>query len=160
MGNMATFTAKASEINHAWVVVDAQGKLHRNGVMRLASAMDEIAPMRDARVRDNQAYLTIVILSRVISRLGDIVEVSTNSGVFVGTGAVAISTSQSGGRFFHSFAITGNTTGQITITPGVTFDAGSFVGTITVNGCSNAFGPCNHVAGSPKTITVTWRSLV
>ena len=59
--------------------VDAQGKLHRNGVMRLASAMDEIAPMRDARVRDNQAYLTIVILSRVISRLGDIVEVSTNT---------------------------------------------------------------------------------
>src|SRR3954451_24893923 len=67
-----------------------------------------------------------------------VVELSTNSGVFVGTGAVAISTSQSGGRFFHSFAITGNTTGQITITPGVTFDAGSFVGTITVNGCSNS----------------------
>src|SRR5438105_3677455 len=59
--------------------VDAQGKLHRNGVMRLASAMDEIAPMRDARVRDNQAYLSIVILSRVISRLGEIVEVSTNT---------------------------------------------------------------------------------
>ena len=57
--------------------VDAQGKVHRNGTMRLASAMDEIAPMRDARVRENQAYLTIVILSRVISRLGDIVEVST-----------------------------------------------------------------------------------
>jgi hypothetical protein len=59
--------------------VDAQGKVQRNGTMRLASAMDEIAPMRDARVRENQAYLTIVILSRVISRLGDIVEVSTNT---------------------------------------------------------------------------------
>lgn len=59
--------------------VDAQGKVQRNGTMRLASAMDEIAPMRDARVRENQAYLTIVILSRVIIRLGDIVEVSTNT---------------------------------------------------------------------------------
>jgi hypothetical protein len=59
--------------------VDSQGKIHRNGTMRLASAMDEIAPMRDARVRENQAYLTIVILSRVINRLGDIIEVSTNT---------------------------------------------------------------------------------
>jgi hypothetical protein len=47
--------------------------------MRLATAMDEIAPMRDPRVRENQAYLTVVILSRVITRLGEIVEVSTNT---------------------------------------------------------------------------------
>src|SRR5713226_4420659 len=59
--------------------VDSQGKVHRNGTMRLATAMDEVAPMRDARVRENQAYLTIVILSRVINRLGDIIEVSTNT---------------------------------------------------------------------------------
>lgn len=55
---------------------DAQGKIHREGIMRLATAMDEIAPMRDLRVRDNQAYLTVVILSRVITRLGDIGEIS------------------------------------------------------------------------------------
>ncbi|MBI4786711.1 MAG: hypothetical protein HY782_06675 [Chloroflexi bacterium] len=59
--------------------VDAQGKVHRDGCMRLATAMDEIAPMRDPRVRDNQAYLTVLILSRVVTRLGDIVEVSTNT---------------------------------------------------------------------------------
>ncbi len=47
--------------------------------MRLATAMDEIAPMRDAKVRDNQAYLTIAILSRVVTRLGDIVDVNTNT---------------------------------------------------------------------------------
>ncbi len=59
--------------------VDSQGQVHRNGTMRLATAMDEIAPMRDPRVRDNQAYLTVVILSRVITRLGEIVDVSTNT---------------------------------------------------------------------------------
>jgi hypothetical protein len=59
--------------------IDSQGQVHRNGTMRLATAMDEIAPMRDSRVRDNQAYLTIVILSRVITRLGEIVDVSTNT---------------------------------------------------------------------------------
>jgi hypothetical protein len=59
--------------------VDAQGKLQREGCMRLATAMDEIAPMRDPRVRDNQAYLTIVILARVVTRLGDIVDVSTTT---------------------------------------------------------------------------------
>ncbi len=56
--------------------VDAQGKIHREGIMRLATAMDEIAPMRDPRVRDNQAYLTVAILSRVVTRLGDINEVT------------------------------------------------------------------------------------
>ena len=88
-----------------------------------------------------------------------IVEISSNGGVFVGTGVIAISTSQSGTGFFHSFAITGNTTAEITITAASTFAAGSSVGTITVNGCSNVFGPCNHVAGSPKTITVSYNVL-
>jgi hypothetical protein len=40
--------------------------------MRLATAMDEIAPLRDPRVRQNQAYLVIILLSRVITRLGSI----------------------------------------------------------------------------------------
>ncbi len=59
--------------------VDAQGNIQREGCMRLATAMDEIAPMRDPRVRENQAYLTVAILSRVVTRLGDIVDVSTNT---------------------------------------------------------------------------------
>jgi hypothetical protein len=52
--------------------VDSQGAVHREGVMRLATAMDEIAPLRDPRVRQNQAYLIIILLSRVITRLGSI----------------------------------------------------------------------------------------
>lgn len=51
---------------------DAEGSLHRDGVMRLATAADEILPLRDARVQNNQAYLIIILLSRVISRLGSI----------------------------------------------------------------------------------------
>jgi hypothetical protein len=59
--------------------VDMQGKLQRDGTMRLATAMDEIAPMRDPKVRENQAYLTVLILSRVVTRLGDIMDVNTNT---------------------------------------------------------------------------------
>ncbi|MEJ2210012.1 MAG: phage tail assembly protein [Anaerolineae bacterium] len=58
--------------------VDQAGNLHRTGVMRLATAMDEIAPLRDLRVRSNQAYLVIILLSRVIVRLGDLSQVSTS----------------------------------------------------------------------------------
>jgi hypothetical protein len=50
--------------------VDGDGQVHRAGVMRLATARDEILPLRDPRVRDNEAYLTIVLLARVISELG------------------------------------------------------------------------------------------
>lgn len=57
--------------------VDAEGTLHRHGVMRLATAMDEIAPMRDPRVRSNQAYLVIILLSRVITRLGNLRDINT-----------------------------------------------------------------------------------
>lgn len=56
--------------------VDREGNLHRNGVMRLATAMDEIAPLRDPRVRANQVYLTIILLSRVITKLGDLRDVN------------------------------------------------------------------------------------
>jgi hypothetical protein len=58
--------------------VDADGNLIREGTMRLATAMDEIAPLRDARVKANQAYLSVVVLSRVITRLGKITSVSTD----------------------------------------------------------------------------------
>jgi hypothetical protein len=57
--------------------VDESGRVHRQGVMRLATAMDEIVPLRDPRVRTNPAYLTIVLLARVISRLGDLPVVNT-----------------------------------------------------------------------------------
>ncbi len=56
--------------------VDAEGTVHRNGVMRLATAMDEIAPMRDPRVRSNQAYLVIILLARVVTKLGSLSDVN------------------------------------------------------------------------------------
>ncbi len=57
--------------------VDGEGNLHRHGVMRLATAMDEIVPLRDPRVKQNQAYLTVILLSRVISQLGSLSDVNT-----------------------------------------------------------------------------------
>ena len=57
--------------------VDSDGNLHRKGVMRLSRAIDEITPMRDPRVIANDAYLTVVILSRVITRLGTLPTVSS-----------------------------------------------------------------------------------
>jgi hypothetical protein len=56
--------------------VDNQGNVHKEGVMRLATAIDEIAPMRDQRVKVNEAYLTIILLSRVITRLGSLQQVN------------------------------------------------------------------------------------
>lgn len=50
--------------------VDVDGNLHREGIMRLATANDEIAPMKDPRVKSNPAYLVMILLSRVIIRLG------------------------------------------------------------------------------------------
>src|SRR5688572_10400871 len=52
--------------------VDEEGNLHRQGVMRLATAADEILPMKDHRVQANPAYLTVILLSRVVSSLGDV----------------------------------------------------------------------------------------
>lgn len=56
--------------------LDADGNLHRKGVMRLSRAIDEIVPLRDPRVKSNPAYATVIILSRVITRLGALDEVS------------------------------------------------------------------------------------
>jgi hypothetical protein len=52
--------------------VDDDGNLHKNGVMRLATAADEILPLKDPRVQQNPGYLIIILLSRVITRLGDV----------------------------------------------------------------------------------------
>ena len=49
---------------------DGDGGLHRDGVMRLATAADEILPLRDPRVQANEAYLVVILLSRVVVRLG------------------------------------------------------------------------------------------
>ena len=57
--------------------VDASGTVHRDGVMRLATARDELVPLRDDRVRENPAYLTVVLLARVVTRLGHASTTST-----------------------------------------------------------------------------------
>jgi hypothetical protein len=69
---------------------------------------------------------------------------------------VFFATSQSGTGFSHSFQLTGPTTGRITITPDPPNGAGTFTGTITVRGCSTQFCTGSDVAGSPKTINVTY----
>jgi hypothetical protein len=56
--------------------VDANGAVRRDGTMRLATARDEIEPLRDAGVRQNEAYLTVLLLARVITRLGDVTDVT------------------------------------------------------------------------------------
>ena len=56
--------------------MDAAGTLHREGVMRLATAADEILPLKDPRVQGNPAYLTIIVLSRVVSKLGSLPDVN------------------------------------------------------------------------------------
>jgi hypothetical protein len=56
--------------------VDASGAVHREGVMRLATARDEIEPLRDAEVRRNEAYLAVLLLSRVVTRIGDVDDIT------------------------------------------------------------------------------------
>ncbi|MHC4389987.1 MAG: phage tail assembly protein [Planctomycetota bacterium] len=58
--------------------VDKEGKVHRKGVMRLATAKDEIAPLTDPRVQKSRAYLVIILLARVIDKLGDMKDVTTD----------------------------------------------------------------------------------
>jgi hypothetical protein len=58
--------------------VDRAGNLHRKGTMRLATALDEITPLRDPRVRQNPAYHTVVLLARVITKLGTMPSIDTS----------------------------------------------------------------------------------
>ena len=51
--------------------VDEEGNLHKNGKMRLATAADEIMPLKDPMVQQNPSYLSILLLSRVITKLGN-----------------------------------------------------------------------------------------
>ena len=57
--------------------VDEAGRLHRDGVMRLATARDEIMPQTDPRVRQNPSYLTVILLERTVTRLGALSAVDT-----------------------------------------------------------------------------------
>jgi hypothetical protein len=52
--------------------VDAEGNLHKEGTMRLATAIDEVGPLKDPRVQSNPAYLLIILLARVITKLGSL----------------------------------------------------------------------------------------
>ena len=59
--------------------VDEAGTLHRRGTMRLATAADEILPLRDPRVQQNEAYLAVIVLSRVVTRLGSLAQIHTGT---------------------------------------------------------------------------------
>lgn len=56
--------------------LDQDGTLHRDGVMRRATAADEILPLKDPRVQSNEAYVVIILLSRVVSRLGTVAAIN------------------------------------------------------------------------------------
>jgi hypothetical protein len=66
--------------------VDKEGTLHRTGVMRLACARDEIEPLRDGRVKENEAYATVIVLARVVTELGNVRNLTTQviENLFVG----------------------------------------------------------------------------
>lgn len=55
---------------------DEEGSLQKEGIMRLATAADEILPLKDHRVQNNQAYLIVILLSRVITRLGSLSQIT------------------------------------------------------------------------------------
>ena len=57
-------------------LVDTAGEVHREGTMRLATARDEIEPLRDPEVRRNEAYLSVLLLARTVTRIGEITEIT------------------------------------------------------------------------------------
>ncbi len=56
--------------------IDRDGNLHKTGIMRLANAKDEILPLQDPRVMRNEAYLIVILLARVVTKLGDLAEIN------------------------------------------------------------------------------------
>ena len=66
--------------------LDSEGNTHKEGIMRLSTAYDEIAPMRDPRVQRNPGYLVIILLARVITKLGTLEQINTKviEGLFSG----------------------------------------------------------------------------
>lgn len=59
--------------------VDKDGNVHKEGIMRLANAADEILPLRDPKVQQNPGYLTIILLTRVITKLGTLPMITTKT---------------------------------------------------------------------------------
>jgi hypothetical protein len=85
--------------------VDREGNVHKQGTMRLATAMDEITPLNDMRVQANEAYLVIVLLSRVVTSLGTLRQV--NTGVIENLFAADLAYLQ---EFYRQINETGKTT--------------------------------------------------
>jgi hypothetical protein len=83
--------------------VDGEGNLHRQGIMRLATAADEILPLKDPRVQSNPAYLIVILLSRVIAHLGTIN--SVNPGIVEGLFAADLAYLQ---EFYNQINLNGN----------------------------------------------------
>ena len=57
-------------------LVDSEGTVHREGTMRLATARDEIEPLRSAEVRANEAYLAVLLLARTVTKIGEFTEIT------------------------------------------------------------------------------------
>lgn len=66
-------------------MIDEAGTVHRAGRMRLATAGDEILPLKDPRVQNNPSYLTVILLSRVVTKLGSVEDINPRviEGLFV-----------------------------------------------------------------------------
>lgn len=83
-----SYTNRPSEIHYKFALPCGyveDSKLHKEGVMRLATAADEILPQKDPRVQSNPAYLTVIVLSRLVTKLGSLSEVNPRiiEGLFV-----------------------------------------------------------------------------
>lgn len=72
--NMKKETVFKFTLPHGYV--DAEGRIHREGVMRLAKALDEIESVAHPRVEVNEAYLPVILLSRVVTQLGELPDVN------------------------------------------------------------------------------------
>ena len=76
---MTTAPADSFQVNFDFVLprgyVDQQGTIHREGTMRLATARDELLPLLDPKVKANEAFMTLALLARVVTRLGTLPEV-------------------------------------------------------------------------------------
>jgi hypothetical protein len=57
-------------------LVDVNGTVHREGTMRLATARDEIEPLRQVEVRQNEAYLSVLLLARTVTRIGELTQIT------------------------------------------------------------------------------------
>jgi hypothetical protein len=82
---MALQTEYEFNLPNGFVEQEGNGTVHKKGVMRLATAADEILPQKDPRVQSNPAYLTVILLSRVVTKLGSLPEVNPRiiEGLFV-----------------------------------------------------------------------------